>query len=282
MSSTEDKVAEFNDRGFCILEDVIARESIDKLQKQSLSNFADALDIIERKKLHFGIGIKNGFKEIVQRHTARFEMPHRMEELDCEWIEQLPSIKSVVNGILGADCIIANKSLVVSQPGSEDQSWHCDGPHMSKTQDLPCHVLNVFIPLVDVTSITGPTQFRPCSTPLTRDLQKMYLAAAFSKRLKPVETPEVAMGAVLLFDYRVLHRGTANRSPLPRPILVITFAKPWFKDVLNFPKRSLLAQGNEEEEGELEGGAAPAAPTAPSVFAGDVSSVSLCVGESAP
>eukprot|EP01034_Spumella_vulgaris_P021942 gene21942-28022_t len=42
------------------------------------------------------------------------------------------------------------------------------------------------------------------------------------------------------FDYRVLHRGTANRSENIRPILVFTFAKPWYKDLLNFPHRSLF------------------------------------------
>jgi len=31
------------------------------------------------------------------------------------------------------------------------------------------------------------------------------------------------------FDYRVLHRGTTNKSAEMRPILVFTFAKPWYK-----------------------------------------------------
>lgn len=72
------------------------------------------------------------------------------------------------------------------------------------------------------------------------------------------------------FDYRVLHRGTANKSTEMRPILVFTFAKPWYKvspqsclfhfvfslvlteshnhsvcqDTLNFPHRSVFDADN--------------------------------------
>ena len=36
------------------------------------------------------------------------------------------------------------------------------------------------------------------------------------------------------FDYRVLHRGTANKTDVPRPILVITFGKNWYKVILYY------------------------------------------------
>ena len=44
------------------------------------------------------------------------------------------------------------------------------------------------------------------------------------------------------FDYRILHRGTANRTSLPRPYYVLTFGKKWYKDTLNYPRRSLYAK----------------------------------------
>ena len=37
-------------------------------------------------------------------------------------------------------------------------------------------------------------------------------------------------GTPLLFDYRVRHRGLANRSQTPRPLLYVTFAKANYKD----------------------------------------------------
>ena len=47
-------------------------------------------------------------------------------------------------------------------------------------------------------------------------------------------------GDALLFDYRVLHRGTLNNTGGARPVFVLTVAKPWFRDLVNFPKRALF------------------------------------------
>lgn len=99
--------------------------------------------------------------------------------------------------------------------------------------------------------------------------------------------PVLRRGEALLFDYRILHRGGANRSHVvgeddsgvggggeedcegegcgdgmkkeanggkrrdechggkDRPILVMTFAKSWFVDVCNFPKRSIFSLRSE-------------------------------------
>jgi hypothetical protein len=38
----------------------------------------------------------------------------------------------------------------------------------------------------------------------------------------------------------VLHRGLANTTLNTRPVLVFTYAKSWFRDLLNFPKASIL------------------------------------------
>lgn len=38
----------------------------------------------------------------------------------------------------------------------------------------------------------------------------------------------------------MLHRGAANRSAVTRPVMVFTYGAPWYKDNLNFPKRSLF------------------------------------------
>ena len=42
------------------------------------------------------------------------------------------------------------------------------------------------------------------------------------------------------FDYRVLHRGLANKSKFSRPVFCITFAKPGFADILNIPSKSMF------------------------------------------
>lgn len=162
---------------------------------------------------------------------------------------------------------IVRTSLVIATPGATVQGWHTDGCHMSCTQHLPCHCLNVFIPLMASEldpAILGPTQLRPQSHYITRtNFTQQLLLAKARKTLIPPIAPILDPGDCLVFDYRILHRGLSNQHPtMNRTILVITLAQPWFRDVVNFPKRSLYnthtttdttnQQIEEEDTGEIE------------------------------
>ena len=155
------------------------------------------------------------------------------------------------------DYYLCNLSLLVATPGCPTQSWHADGGHVSLTQHKKCHVFNVFVPLVDVPNIMGPTEIRPGTHYHTRNLAPMMLAAKARRTLRQPVVPQLKMGDALIFDYRVLHRGRANMSDeddeeeeecvvgkdhggRDRPVLVLTFARRWFVDVCNFPKRSIF------------------------------------------
>ena len=185
--------------GFVIAKDIFPIITIDNARVKALENFHELQCLIALKQLHFGIGIKNGFCEIVQRHQCRFEMTYKMEENCFNFVLNDPNVKSLVSSILQCDdYIVANRSLVISIDGCSDQAWHTDGPHMSTTTDLPCHCLNVFVPLVDVTELSGPTEFRPGSQWYTRDLTKSMLIAKLKKTLRPIETPIIQKGSILL------------------------------------------------------------------------------------
>ena len=224
-------VDSFHRNGFLVVPNVFKEEEIALFHTKAMACFHEVLDEhIERKGRKIGIGIKHGFKEIVQRHERRFEMPYKMKEIGAEKFADSAVLTSLADSILGqGDHHIVNISLVVSAPGASDQGWHADGPHVSISEHLPCHVFNAFIPLVDVELENGPTAFRPESHYYTIDLQKKFMLAAIKKKLRPIETPTLKCGSVLLFDYRVLHRGTANLTDKYRPILVITFGKKWFR-----------------------------------------------------
>lgn len=194
------------------------------------------------------LGVKHGFKEIVMRSPGRYEVSLRQYSNSLG--QEMPSLDAILNGslafvpsLLGAtsweDVQICHTSLVISYPGSPDQSWHADGGHVNVDEHLPCHCLNVFIPLMDITMEMGPTELRPGTHYHTRNLVPMMLAARARKKLRAPVAPLLDLGDALLFDYRILHRGKANLSEKDRAILVLTVAKPWFKDVLNFPSRSL-------------------------------------------
>ena len=144
---------------------------------------------------------------------------------------------------------------MLSMPGSDSQPMHQDGPHYNEKQHAPPYAINVFLPLVDISVENGGTEF--------------WLA---THRLGHYddEAPSVVLlakaGTPLLFDYRVRHRGLANRSQTPRPMLYVTFAKKNYKDSANFsaaryrklPKQ-IMESAPAKSARESGGGAAAAA-----------------------
>jgi ectoine hydroxylase-related dioxygenase (phytanoyl-CoA dioxygenase family) len=166
--------------------------------------FDNCMKHIQKRQLDFGIGIKNGFKEVVQRHKDRFEMTYGLTDSNFDFVLENERLLDIVHGILGSnDCVVINKSIVMSLPGSSDQSWHCDGPHLSVETHLPCHCLNVFIPLVDIDDINGPTEFRPGSQVYTRDLAKLFLLASLKKEIKAKQAPTMPCGSILMVSIRL-------------------------------------------------------------------------------
>lgn len=195
-----------------------------------------------------GRGIKHGFREIVMRSPGRYELSllHPFSSHHPPLDGLVPQLSRIVPPLLHTpswdDLKICNLSLIVSTPGSTAQGWHADGGHISATEHLPCHVLNIFVPLVDVTAENGPTELRPGTHYHTRDLARQMLLAKARGALRPAVAPVLAQGDALLFDYRVLHRGRANvgrDESERRSLLCITVSQPWFRDLVNFPLRSI-------------------------------------------
>ena len=48
---------------------------------------------------------------------------------------------------------------------------------------------------------------------------------------------QMRAGQALIFDYRTRHRGLGNSSGDERPLLYITYARPFFVDVYNFDSK---------------------------------------------
>src|SRR5262245_35573971 len=52
--------------------------------------------------------------------------------------------------------------------------------------------------------------------------------------------PLVREGSCVVWDYRLQHGGTANRSAVPRPLLYMTYCRPWFLDHKNYRRQAPL------------------------------------------
>lgn len=217
-----------------------------------------------QKIFALGLGVKHGFREVVMRSPGRYELSLLNHDVwfrgkdGFKLLETLQNhLESLVPPLLGKsswdDVKITNFSFVVSTPGATTQGWHADGGHVSLEEHKPCHCFNVFIPLCDMPSLEwGPTELRPGSHYYTRNLAPMLLAARCRKELRPTVAPLLNQGDVLIFDYRILHRGLANLTKEHnRAVLVLTVSEKWFDDRLNFPKRSLY-ETNESKPDSTE------------------------------
>lgn len=176
-----------------------------------------------------------------------------------------PFIKSLLKASLGPGFVVHSLGAVVSAPSAEAGHWHLDQGHLFEQGEaesklfghqVPPFAITLMSPIINISARHGPTEFCTGSSHIAGFTnQELGDALAGStdldivSRLEPVVThlrtgrsldsscprefiraPELQLGDVLLFDYSVYHRGGANESPDPRPILYYTLSKPWFHD----------------------------------------------------
>jgi hypothetical protein len=139
----------------------------------------------------------------------------------------LPSeVEKVVSATLASDFIIDSLGFIVAHPGAPEQHWHRDGgvlfPGHPLEFMLPATAITLVIPLVEMNAETGTTGF----------LLKSH------RNRDPVDRPDyepvVEVGSAILWDYRINHKGMANRSRMNRPLITATLCRPWWMDELNF------------------------------------------------
>jgi hypothetical protein len=125
--------------------------------------------------------------------------------------------------------VILDGGAVVSLPGAPAQHFHadCSPMHSALASKLPCHRLyQVFFPLQPIESDTCGTQFWPGSHLSRRRREAPEWDAHGSRRrlvhdadaMAAMSAPAVPEGGLIIFDYRVVHRGLPNAGSRPRPI----------------------------------------------------------------
>ena len=190
----------------------------------------------------------------------------------------------------------------MSYPGSLAQDWHNDGPHLFPAgaafdAHCPPHAVNVFVPLVDLTAELGPTELA-LGTHVKAEADRLqeWLASAGAAGAC---VPLPKAGDALIFDWRLMHRGTSNppnghlllhvlpacacRSASPavdsaadpepdpdtglgngsesveRPMLYLMYSLPWYVDPLNFDAAAGSVFAGGAPGSVFAGGAAAAA-----------------------
>lgn len=197
-----------------------------------MSHYEDVMRTVKARNLVRELA--DGFDVLRERGRGRFDMV--LPSFDTDEFSFLTDMEKapwmpIVKTILGDDIVLIHKGCFLSLPEAETQVYHQDGVHLTTQTQRPCHAINVFVPLVDLTTRNGPTEFCLGSHVLGND--------GFDKDFE--ETPKPKAGTPVIFDYRLGHRGLGNSSTKCRPIVYCTYARgnagKEFRDSANFSRR---------------------------------------------
>jgi len=132
---------------------------------------------------------------------------------------------AVVEELVGADGVLCQLATDTPLNGSDHQDLHRDTQLLfpETGAESPPYQLAVNFPLVDVTPENGPLEWAPGTHMLSK--------AEGMRRVESGETPLQPLymnrGDVLIRDVRHIHRGTPNRTDVPRPMVVIGYSRRW-------------------------------------------------------
>ena len=212
--------------GVVALSPVLPLETISNLHRGAEENLA----CVERALGERGELQNASYREVVVRGAGRFDLQYGMDRPpfnDPQLLEN-PLWSGILRNVLGSDFRCFFTGLVTTKPGARDQGIHTDGPPLfgAWSWHLPAHCCNVFVPLVDLTRENGATLFFPGSH--------------WDGNGHGSVAGDVPAGSIVVFDYRLAHQGRANLSLTDRPVLYLTYACPWYRDVHNFPQDRYL------------------------------------------
>ena len=192
--------------------------------------------------------LREGFQRVFEEHVKqtdpnrganRYQMhlPFAPPFADPQVYEN-PLVLSVLDELLGKDCICHYFASDTPMPGSDYQAVHSDitllFPEMPLS--LPAYSIVVNIPLVDFTEENGPVEIWPGGTHLFPGGTKIADLAPKMRSEKVI----MPAGSLLIRDMRMWHRGTPNRSDHIRPNMALIYSRPWLN--LRYPKIQIGAE----------------------------------------
>jgi hypothetical protein len=138
-----------------------------------------------------------------------------------------PYLLPILDAALDDGFVLGALGIVCSLASAPAQHRHADGgflfPRSGIDRLLPASAITVGIPLLEMNDVHGTTALWLGSH---RDASRV----PNEDGIKPV----VREGSCMLWDFRLSHGGTPNRSVVPRPLLYLTYCRPWFLDHLNY------------------------------------------------
>ena len=207
--------------GVLIIEDIVDAALIEEAKRAFLQKYASCLD-----RPGSGQVVEVGERRLMI--TVEFDSVLGRRELFANsWL--LPILASVFDD----DFVLDAYGVVCSLPGASRQHIHQDGgdifPQAGLNRLLPTVAVTVAIPLLEMNGVNGTTAVWPGSH---RDEARGPIDDVSVRG----DEPHVRLGSCMLWDYRLRHGGTPNRSAEPRPLLYMTYCRQWFMDHKNYKK----------------------------------------------
>ncbi len=152
--------------------------------------------------------------------TLPFVAPFADEEIFCD-----PDVLAIIENLVGKDFVMCQLATDTPLNGSDYQDLHRDTPPLfpELQAETPSFQLAVNFPLVDVTEENGPFETTFGTHLMTKNdaLQKIEAGEIKLERLM------MNLGDLMIRDVRAIHRGTPNRTDVPRPMCVIGYSRRW-------------------------------------------------------
>jgi ectoine hydroxylase-related dioxygenase (phytanoyl-CoA dioxygenase family) len=205
----------FRADGALMIEDIVHADLIAEARKAFHESYSGYLDGSKREDT-LGVG---GRRVLI---TVRLEPPFDKREFFAN-----PFLLEILRAALDDGFVLGAFGVVCSLPGAPAQQTHDDGgilfPQSALSGLLPPVAVTVAIPLIEMNEAHGTTTLWLGSH---RDAKRLHTDQAVE--------PVVREGSCMIWDFRLKHAGTPNRSAVPRPLLYLTYCRPWYFEHINF------------------------------------------------
>jgi len=231
---------ELDEKGFTVVPDIFTPEEVKQLQAEYVNIKRRTQEIIsqvpplprvweETGKVVHSQYWKTDKEVMLQAGAGRFDCWKGFSQgiLGTENVRRNPLISKLMSELLVCD-YTTYQGVVLSGANSEGQYFHRDtdslqnrrtcGTEMVQLDDF---YFTVLMPcLVDVTMDNGPTEFYAGS----------HRQPSYKFDPSSVECVCAPLGSALVFNGKLYHRGSANRSSEDRPVIYQVWHKMWYND----------------------------------------------------
>jgi len=211
-----EKIAELQDRGFCVLKAHFAKAPIQRCREAFWPVLSDYL---ERNRDTPNRGEHRHFV------AMPFDPPCFAPEFFFD-----TGILDIARGVMDDRVVADQWGCDVSLKGSKHQQPHVDyrRPLFFEAPDLPLptFMLVVSFGLIDISPAHGPIEIAPG----THKMRRSEALRAVENGGIELQPATLDLGDVLVRHPWALHRGTPNLTDTPRALLTIRYVRRWYAD----------------------------------------------------